>query len=79
MDNKKVIKLGGANMDIDLTSDKKNINWKQDKCPWNKYTGTSEHKCAVKNVSVCPYFCGIKYLDSVLCCYPHENPNKGSK
>ncbi|MFH1670974.1 MAG: hypothetical protein ABIA92_05330 [Patescibacteria group bacterium] len=79
MDNKKVIKLDGANMDIDLISDIKNINWKQDKCPWNKDTGTSEHKCAVKNISICPYFCGIKYLDSVLCCYPHENPNKGSK
>lgn len=79
MGDNKIIKLDGANMDIDLTSDGKNISWKQDKCPWNKADRTNEHKCAVKNVSVCPYFCGIEYLDNVLCCYPNENPNKGNE
>ena len=59
-------------MDIDLTTIEK-IDWKQDKCPWNKIEHTDKHKCAVKNVSVCSYFCGIKYLDKVLCCYPHKN------
>ena len=29
-------KLDGANMDIDLTTDSKDISWEQDKCPWNK-------------------------------------------
>lgn len=68
--------LDGANMDIDLVSDKKKISWAQDKCPWNKKEKTNKHKCAVKNVSICDYFCGIKYLDNVLCCYPHKNPSK---
>ncbi|NQT00565.1 MAG: hypothetical protein HQ580_00935 [Planctomycetes bacterium] len=76
MDDNKIIKLDGANMDIDLTSNEKNISWQQDKCPWNKAEGTNEHKCAVKDVSICPYFCGIEYQDNVLCCYPNENPNK---
>jgi len=29
----------------------------------------------MKNVSICPHFCGIEYIDKVLCCYPNENPN----
>lgn len=66
--------LDGANMDIDLVTHKDEISWKQDLCPWNEAEGTSDHRCAVKNVSICPYFCGIKYLDYVLCCYPNENP-----
>ena len=33
----------------------------------------NEHKCAVKDVSICKYFCGIQYLDNVLCSYPYEN------
>ena len=37
---------------------------------------TTQHRCAVKNISICPYFCGIEYLDTVLCCYPNENPLK---
>ena len=73
--NKSTKKLKGANMDIDLASDSKDIDWKQDKCPWNKAEGTNEHKCAVKNISMCPYFCGIEYLDTVICCYPDKNPN----
>jgi len=72
-------KLDGANMDIDLTSDDKNLSWKQDQCPWNKDEDTNKHKCAIKDTSICPYFCGIEYLDNVLCCYPHDNPNEGNK
>ena len=66
-------------MDIDLVAAPEKIHWKQDKCPWNIAENTNEHKCAVKNVSICPYFCGIKYLDNVFCCYPHENPYKGKE
>ncbi len=65
----KVSKLKGANMDIDLTSRAKDIQWKQDKCPWNKARKTNSHKCAVKNVSLCDYFAGIEYPDVVLCKY----------
>ena len=76
MENKVIRKLGGANMDIDLTTPGDMISWEQTKCPWNEADETDEHKCAVKNISICPYFCGVEYLDWVLCCYPHENPNK---
>jgi len=65
-------KLDGANMDIDLTS-KNQTSWKQMKCPWNEIEQVNTHKCAIKNVSICKYFCGIEYLDNVLCCYPHQN------
>ena len=34
------------------------------------------HKCAVKNISICKFFCGVKYLDSVLCSYPHGNKDE---
>ena len=71
--NTKVKQLSGANMDIDLTSNKSDISWEQKTCPWNEDDNTNEHKCAVKNTSICKYFCGIKYLDSVLCSYPYEN------
>ncbi len=67
-------KLDGANMDIDLATPGGDIAWQQDVCPWNEIEGTTEHHCAVKNVSICPYFCGIEYMDKVLCCYPQENP-----
>jgi hypothetical protein len=67
-------KLKGANMDIDLATPQGMIAWQQDGCPWNKVENTDEHKCAVKNVSLCRYFCGIEYLDTLLCCYPHTNP-----
>lgn len=74
MDNNETIKkLDGANMDIDLTSEDQ-TSWKQMKCPWNEADGTSSHKCAVKNISICNYFCGIQYPDTVSCCYPNENP-----
>lgn len=64
--------LKGANMDIDLTSNSKDIHWKQDKCSWNKVEKTDEHKCAAKNVSICKYFKGIKYLDTVICNYSNK-------
>ena len=69
-----VRKLGGANMDIDLATPPDSIQWEQDRCPWNEAESTHEHRCAVKNISLCPYFCGVEYLDTLLCCYPHQNP-----
>lgn len=69
-------KLAGANMDIDLATLPDDIQWQQDECPWNEAEGTREHRCAVKNVSICRYFCGVEYLDTLLCCYPDENPLK---
>jgi hypothetical protein len=69
-------KLNGANMDIDLATAQAEIAWQQDKCPWNEAEGTLAHKCAVKNISICPYFCGVEYMDTLLCCYPSENPLK---
>ncbi|NTV40680.1 MAG: hypothetical protein HGA61_00165 [Candidatus Moranbacteria bacterium] len=65
-------KLDGANMDIDLISGDI-TSWKQMKCPWNEKEGKNTHKCAVKNISICDYFCGIEYLDNVVCCYPEKN------
>jgi hypothetical protein len=79
MKDNQILRLDGANMDIDLTTDDKNITWKQDRCPWNVAENSSEHRCAIKNVSICPYFCGIEYLDNVLCSYPNNNPNKGNE
>lgn len=72
-------KLDGANMDIDLNTPPDKISWKQDKCPWNVAEDSNDHKCAVKNISICPYFCGVAYLDNILCCYPDENPLKGKE
>jgi hypothetical protein len=69
-------KIGGANMDIDLCTNSEKISWKQESCPWNEAESTKNHKCAVKNISICKYFCGIEYLDTILCCYPNENPMK---
>lgn len=66
---KQYTKLIGANMDIDFS----NPNFGASKCPWNVAENTNEHKCAVKDTSICKYFCGIQYLDSVLCSYPFEN------
>ena len=75
----KINKLDGANMDIDLVTPQGSIVWQQAKCPWNEAEGIDKHKCALKNVSICPYFCGIEFMDTVLCCYPHENPLKGAQ
>ena len=68
MDNR-IKKLKGSNMDIDFS----NADFGNSKCPWNIAESTEEHKCAVKNISICKYFCGIHFLDSVLCSYPHKN------
>lgn len=72
--HEKIRKLRGANMDIDLVTPPDEIDWPQDACPWNAAEAVREHRCAVKNVSICPYFCGVEYLDTLLCCYPSENP-----
>ncbi len=74
--NNTIQKLKGANMDIDLASPQGSIAWQQDGCPWNKFEGTDAHKCAVKNISICPYFCGVEYIDTLLCCYPNKNPHR---
>jgi hypothetical protein len=66
-------RLKGANMDIDLATPEGQIAWEQDLCPWNQAEHTDEHKCAVKNVSLCRYFRGVEYLDTLLCCYPGTN------
>jgi hypothetical protein len=67
-------KLAGANMDIDLATATGQISWSQAKCPWNALEGGDQHHCAVKNISICQYFCGVEYLDNLLCCFPDENP-----
>ena len=77
--DQEIRKLDGANMDIDLTTPVEEIDWDQDRCPWNEAENSDEHKCAVKNISMCPYFCGIEYQDNVLCCYPDDNPLKDSE
>ncbi|MCH5197319.1 MAG: hypothetical protein J1E34_00295 [Oscillospiraceae bacterium] len=65
----KINKLMGSNMDIDFS----NSDFGNSACPWNVSENTDKHKCAVKNTSICPYFCGVQFLDSVLCSYPYEN------
>jgi len=72
--NESIRKLTGANMDIDLASPACSIAWAQQECPWNEAKGTDAHRCAVKNISLCPYFCGVEYPDTLLCSYPHPNP-----
>ena len=62
-------KLRGANMDIDLATGEDEIEWAQEHCPWNTEEGVNVHRCAVKNISICEYFRGIEYLDTVLCSY----------
>lgn len=66
----KIKKLNGANMDIDLLP--ADVSWNMDKCPWNEAEGSDQHKCAVKNISICKYFQGIKRLDTILCSYPNK-------
>jgi hypothetical protein len=57
-----IVKLAGANMDIDLASNDQ-ITWHQEKCPWNEKDKTDIHKCAIKNVSICSYFRGIEHIE----------------
>ena len=66
----RIHKLKGANMDIDMATPQDDIVWRQDACRWNTAEETNEHRCAVKNVSICPYFRGIEHLDTLLCSYP---------
>jgi len=68
--NDNIRKLKGANMDIDMVTPQDDIVWRQDACPWNAAEEMNEHRCAVKNVSICPYFRGIEHLDTLLCSYP---------
>ena len=65
-------RLRGANMDIDLATPPDRIGWAQEACPWNVVEATDAHRCAVKNVSICPYFRGVEYLDVLLCSYPNS-------
>lgn len=67
--NPHVKKLRGANLDIDFS----NADFGASQCPWDLAEGTDIHKCAVKDVSICDYFCGVQFVDSVLCSYPHPN------
>lgn len=79
--NLTIQKLTGANMDIDLITPERQIVWQQDPCPWNKAKNTDQHKCALKNTSICQYFRGVEYLDVVLCSYPnniHEFKNEST-
>lgn len=62
-------------MDIDFS----NPNFGSSQCPWNKKEKTTEHRCAVKDTSICKFFCGVQYLDSVLCSFPYENISVLSK
>jgi hypothetical protein len=62
-------RLKGANMDVDLISNKNKVHWKQDKCPWNNKGKTKKHKCAIKDISLCKYFKGIEYPDIVICAF----------
>jgi hypothetical protein len=61
-------------MDIDLTTPQDEIAWAQERCPWNELEGGSAHRCAVKNTSLCQYFRGVEYPDTLLCDYPDPNP-----
>ncbi len=60
-------KITGANMDIDFSNTDK-VSWEVGQCPWG-----SNHKCAVKNVSICKYFEGIEKPDIVVCSYKGGN------
>jgi len=67
----------GANMDIDLATPPDRISWNQNKCPWNLAEQTDAHRCAVKNISLCQYFRGVEYPDTLLCCYLQREVEEG--
>jgi hypothetical protein len=77
MSSQPLLRLKGANMDIDLSTPSGDIPWLQDTCPWNQAESVQTHHCAVKNISICPYFCGVEYMDTLVCAYPNSNPNQG--
>jgi hypothetical protein len=53
--------ISGADMDIDVN----HTRWNPEgECPWRK-----GKKCAVKKVSLCKYFRGVKHPDVLLCGY----------
>jgi len=62
MDNK-IKKISDVEFIIDLTV------FGDSECPMKK------SKCAFKD-DICEYFCGVKFLDSVLCKYPNKNSNE---
>ena len=68
MKPEKILELKGGNLDIDLIPNP-NVPWKITPCPWNEKEKNTAHKCAVKNVSICKFFHGIKDLDVVLCSF----------
>lgn len=68
IENNLIKRISGANMDIDFS----NPEFGNSTCLWNEEENTQEHKCAVKDTSICNYFCGIQYMDSVLCSYPKD-------
>ena len=72
MEKEKIRVLSGGNMDIDLLPNP-DVVWSIEPCPWNTRDGNLEHKCAVKNTSVCKYFRGIESIDNVLCAFPSED------
>jgi hypothetical protein len=72
-------RLSGANMDIDLATPAGTIAWAQERCPWNEAEGSESHRCANKNVSICPYFRGIEYLDTVVCAFPERGAVLGEE
>lgn len=76
MKNEEIEKLPGGNIDIDLATPEEDIAWAQAKCPWNEAENTTEHRCAVKNTSICSFFCGLDYPDILLCSWPNKNPKK---
>jgi len=65
-------------MDIDLTTPGDRIGWKQDQCPWNQVENTDQHRCAVKDISICQHFRGVEYLDTVVCNFPNNVVNSVS-
>ncbi len=71
MDQERIRMLSGGNIDIDLLPNP-DVSWHIDPCPWNKGEGNLNHKCAVKDTSICKYFRGIEHLDIVRCAYPGQ-------
>jgi hypothetical protein len=59
-------KIKGANIDIDF-SKVAFMDWEPGTCPWGP-----EHKCAVKNTSICDYFDGVEAPDTIICKYKEE-------
>ena len=71
MAKEKILELKGGNLDIDLIPNPK-VSWKITPCPWNESENTTKHKCAVKNISICKFFHGIKDPDIFLCSFDKE-------